>query len=60
MNVERSGVIAERDRVPVRRHQIDHHLVTRPQVTASNLKLRAPLSGWDSDFWALQDWYRES
>ena len=35
-------------------------LVTRPQVTASNLKLRAPLSGWDSDFWALQDWYRES
>ena len=35
-------------------------LVTRPRVRASNLKLKFPESGWDSDFWALQDWYREA
>jgi hypothetical protein len=28
-------------------------------VRASNLRLMVPESGWDSDFWALQDWYRE-
>ena len=35
-------------------------LVSRPRVRASNLKLKVPESGWDSDFWALQDWYREA
>ncbi len=35
-------------------------LVTRPRVRAANLKLKAPQSGWDSDFWGLQDWYREA
>jgi peptide/nickel transport system substrate-binding protein len=35
-------------------------VVSRPRVRASNLKLKAPESGWDSDFWALQDWYREA
>ncbi len=35
-------------------------VLSRSQVTASNLKLRVPQSGWDSDFWALQDWYREA
>jgi len=35
-------------------------VVTRPRVRASNLKLKVPESGWDSDFWALQDWYREA
>jgi peptide/nickel transport system substrate-binding protein len=35
-------------------------VVTRPRVRASNLKLRVSVSGWDSDFWALQDWYREA
>jgi peptide/nickel transport system substrate-binding protein len=34
-------------------------VVSRPRVRASNLKLKVPESGWDSDFWALQDWYRE-
>ena len=23
-------------------------------------KLHAPLSGWDSNFYALQDWYRDA
>lgn len=35
-------------------------VVTRPRVRASNLKISVPESGWDSDFWALQDWYRET
>jgi peptide/nickel transport system substrate-binding protein len=35
-------------------------VVSRPRVRASNLKLRVPESGWDSDFWALQDWFRDS
>ena len=35
-------------------------VVTRPRVRASNLKLKVPESGWDSDFWALQDWYRDA
>jgi peptide/nickel transport system substrate-binding protein len=35
-------------------------VVSRPRVRASNVKLRVPESGWDSDFWALQDWYREA
>jgi len=34
-------------------------VVARPRVRASNMRLRVPESGWDSDFWALQDWYRE-
>ena len=35
-------------------------VVARPRVRASNLKLKTNESGWDSDFWALQDWYREA
>ena len=35
-------------------------VVTRPSVAAVGSKLRAPLSGWDSNFYALHDWYREA
>jgi peptide/nickel transport system substrate-binding protein len=35
-------------------------VVYRPRVSGAANKLRAPLSGWDNDFWALQDWYREA
>ncbi len=34
--------------------------VYRPRVDALSKKLQVPLSGWDLDFWALQDWYRET
>ncbi len=34
-------------------------VVFRPRVAAISNKLRAPLSGWDNDFWLLKDWYRE-
>jgi len=35
-------------------------VVFRPRVSTVSNKLRAPLSGWDSDFWLLKDWYREA
>jgi peptide/nickel transport system substrate-binding protein len=35
-------------------------VVYRPRVSALNTKLRAPLSGWDNDFWNLKDWYRDA
>ena len=35
-------------------------VVYRPRVSGVADKLRAPLSGWDNDFWALADWYREA
>ena len=34
-------------------------LVNRSVVSAHSNRLRAPMSGWDSDLWLLQDWYRE-
>ncbi len=35
-------------------------VVTRPSVRAVGAKLNLPLSGWDSDMYALQDWYRDA
>jgi peptide/nickel transport system substrate-binding protein len=35
-------------------------VVYRPRVQVVNSNLSAPLSGWDLDFWALQDWYRST
>ncbi len=32
----------------------------RPRVSAINNKLKVPQSGWDSDFWQLPFWYKES
>src|SRR5215813_5997271 len=34
-------------------------VVQRPAVTAISSRLKVERSGWDSDFWALQNWYRE-
>ena len=35
-------------------------VVNRRWVAAMSHKLSATLSGWDSDFWNLKDWYREA
>jgi len=35
-------------------------IVWRPRVRAISNKLRLEQSGWDSDFWNLQNWYREA
>ena len=35
-------------------------VVYRPRVAAITSKLRAPISGWDNDFWNLKDWYKDA
>ena len=35
-------------------------VVWRPRVRAISSKLKLEQSGWDSDFWNLQHWYREA
>lgn len=35
-------------------------VVTRPGVSAVANKLHAPLSGWDTNTYAIQDWYRDA
>jgi peptide/nickel transport system substrate-binding protein len=35
-------------------------LMNRPVTSAHSSRLRAPMSGWDSDLWLLKDWYREA
>jgi peptide/nickel transport system substrate-binding protein len=40
-------------------HVVVIPVVFRPRVAAVSNHLRAEQSGWDSDFWALQNWYRE-
>jgi peptide/nickel transport system substrate-binding protein len=35
-------------------------VVYRPTVAAVSNQLHAPVSGWDSNLWALRDWYRDA
>ena len=35
-------------------------VVARPDVAAVANNLHAPLSGWDNNTFALQDWYRDA
>ena len=35
-------------------------VVSRPTVAAVGMNLHAPLSGWDTNTYALQDWYRDA
>jgi peptide/nickel transport system substrate-binding protein len=57
--VKRAAMFIRLNDLPVQDRAIIP-VVSRPRVRASNLKLKVPESGWDSDFWALQDWYREA
>ncbi len=41
-------------------HKVVIPLVNRPVTNAQSSRLRAPMSGWDSDVWLLKDWYREA
>ena len=41
-------------------NQVVIPVVYRPRVSAVSNKLRAPLSGWDNDFWNLRDWYKDA
>jgi peptide/nickel transport system substrate-binding protein len=40
-------------------HSVVIPVVQRPRVAAVSNRLKVEQSGWDSDFWALQNWYRE-
>ncbi len=40
-------------------NQVVIPVVQRPRVAAVSTRLRVEQSGWDSDFWALHNWYRE-
>ena len=40
-------------------NQVVIPVVQRPRVSAVSSRLRVEQSGWDSDFWALHNWYRE-
>jgi peptide/nickel transport system substrate-binding protein len=40
-------------------NQVVIPVVHRSGVSAVSRKLKVALSGWDSSFWRLQDWYRE-
>ena len=47
----------------VRQGDADHAVIPvvyRPRVQAIANNLRSRGSGWDSDFWNLQDWYKEA
>ena len=41
-------------------HGVVIRVVCRTQVSVISKKLIAPLSGWDTTFWNLKDWYRET
>ena len=57
--VKRAAMFIKMNDMPVQDNQIIP-VVSRPRVRASNLKLKLPETGWDSDFYAIQDWYREA
>jgi peptide/nickel transport system substrate-binding protein len=40
-------------------HKVVIPLVNRPATNAQSIRLRAPMTAWDSDIWLLKDWYRE-
>ncbi len=33
--------------------------IARPLIGGQNLKLKAPLSGWDNTTWLISEWFRE-
>jgi peptide/nickel transport system substrate-binding protein len=41
-------------------HVVVIPVVFRPRVAAVSNRMRVEQSGWDSDFWNLQNWYREA
>jgi peptide/nickel transport system substrate-binding protein len=57
--VKRAAMYIRMNDMPVQDNQIIP-VVSRPRVRASNLKLKLQETGWDSDFYAIQDWYREA
>ena len=57
--VKRAALFIKMNDMVVQDHAVIP-VVSRPRARGANLKLKFTESGWDSDFWALQDWYREA
>ena len=57
--VKRAALFIRLNDLPVK-DNIIIPLISRPRVRGSNLKLVAPMTGWDLDFSQLQNWYRET
>jgi peptide/nickel transport system substrate-binding protein len=57
--VKRTAMFIRLNDLPVK-DNIIIPLISRPRVRGANLKLVSSLSGWDLDFSALQNWYRET
>ena len=56
--VKRAAIYIKMNDMVVNDHVIIP-LISRPRVRGGNLKLVTTLSGWDLDFSALQNWYRD-
>ena len=57
--VKRAAMLIRLSELPIQDRAVIP-IVAAASVHAANSKLRLPVSGWDSDFWAVQDWYREA
>jgi peptide/nickel transport system substrate-binding protein len=57
--VKRAALLIKINDLAVNDHAVIP-VVYRPRVQAVNSKLALRSSGWDSDFWNLEDWYREA
>ena len=57
--VKRTALIIKLNDLPVMANAVVP-LISRPRVRGASLKLVTTLSGWDLDFSALQNWYREA
>ncbi len=56
--VKRAAMLIKANELAVN-DQVVIPVVTRPSVTASNIKLNAVISGWDNNTWDLQNWFKE-
>jgi len=56
--VKRAALLIKINDLAVNDHAVIP-VVYRPRVQAVSSKLVLRSSGWDSDFWNLQDWYKE-
>jgi peptide/nickel transport system substrate-binding protein len=57
--VKRAAMFVKMNEMVIQ-HVVVIPVVFRPRVTAVSNALRMEQSGWDSDFWNLQNWYKEA
>jgi peptide/nickel transport system substrate-binding protein len=57
--VKRAAMFVKMNEMVIQ-HVVVIPVVFRPRVSAVSNALRMEQSGWDSDFWNLQNWYKEA